>query len=352
MSRVVWVLALATGGCFSKPPIPTGDGGSGGDAHGRITGRTWQKRANASQPPALLAPKMAYDVQAGRVLMYGGQIDGSVSDQMWRLDPSGWVQVCSGCAPGALENQGFAYDRGRHVTVMYGGFNSAVPVSDVWEFDSSAWTRRTPTPTPPTLQSHQMVYDENANRMIIASGATDNTGTAVSTATYFYDGTSWMTSTAVAPTSIDASTEGVYDASSQRMVLAGDVTSQMFGDSLYAFQGNTWQQRCTSCSGDPRQDAAMIFDRGRATVLWIGGYSETNGRLDTVSYLDATDRWTNESQTGLPRREGWGVAYDEARDTIVLYGGWTETNLPCGGPCNSDVCECNETWEGLPVYGP
>jgi hypothetical protein len=347
VSRVALACVLAAG-CFSKPPPPTdrGDAGSG-DAHGPVIGRSWKQRANASQPGDSLAPKMAFDPMMGQVVMYGG--DGAFADGMWELGETGWTSVCTGCPPQSVMGQGMVYDRKRGVIVMYGGFNTSVALDAVWEWSPTTrlWSQRSPMPAPPALQLLQMVYDEDAGNAFVIGGATDNPAMTAATATYRYDGSTWAAGSS-GPLSMEAATVAVYDVAGHRTLLAGDTTPTTFADSVYQFDG-TWSALCTSCSGDSRQDAAMVYDRAWGKALWIGGYSSMNGRISTVAQLDANG-WTTIS-TDLPKREGWGVGYDEARDVIVLYGGWAGPSDPCGGPCDSSVCKCTETWEGLPIYG-
>ena len=347
-------LCIALAGCLSKPtPLPPGSG----DGAKPIIGRTWAQRMDANPPPqpppAMLNPKLVYDATRGHVVMYGGDdaITTTYFPGMWELDETGWETICNPCGPLELVGQGMAYDRKRGVIVMYGGYNESAAVASVWEFDSQ-WHQRSDGPT--TLQNLQMVYDESTSTVLAFGGFTDDNDTQASNAMYGYDGTSWTPLSSHASVA-DSNTVAAYDGRNGLVYSTDDVgDGAVFTNGIDAFDGTSWSPVCGGpCSTDPRNDSAMVYDRGLGTILWIGGYSQMDGRIGHVASLDANGSEFDvmPPDPALPGREGWGVAYDEGRDVVVLYGGRTDAGPSCGGTCDEYTCICAETWEGAPVYG-
>jgi hypothetical protein len=127
----------------------------------------------------------------------------------------------------------------------------------------------------------------------------------------------------------------MYDGLNDRILVAPD-RWPMEVDSLYAYSAsNGWSQVCPNCSGTQRNDTALVYDRSMSVPLMINGY-DGGTKLAGTWKLEG-NRWTMVDTTLPPGRFGAGVAYDEARDVIVLYGGSNGSNLA-------------ETWEYLPVF--
>lgn len=97
---------------------------------------------------------------------------------------------------------------------------------------------------------------------------------------------------------------------------------------------------------DPRDDHGLIYDTERkVTVLFGGrafGYDPRPGQPNYYGNYNANDTWTWNGTVWTKRNPvhrpppltGFGLAWDEARNRVVLFGGRRADNVPS-----------NETWE-------
>jgi hypothetical protein len=85
---------------------------------------------------------MAFDTNAGVVLLYGGGTRAGQFEDLWRWDGQRWSQIAlTGQTPGKRELHAMAYDAARGKTILYGGNHDGKVVDDVWEWDGKLWTQ-------------------------------------------------------------------------------------------------------------------------------------------------------------------------------------------------------------------
>jgi len=179
-----------------------------------------------------------------------------------------------------------AFDSGRQCTVLFGGssyIGTNMPMTNVhWEFDGVRWQRRSPAVLPPPRVSHAMAYDALRGRSVVFGGYVPGGG---------YYGDTWE------------------------------------------WDGNAWQQIYSS-GPSSRTETAMVFDPVLGKVVLFGGLG-TGAMKDDMWTFDGA-MWTRIPATGAwpAGRAGHMLAYDTARQRIVMVGGRTSgSNL------------VNETWE-------
>jgi hypothetical protein len=88
-----------------------------------------------------------------------------------------------------------------------------------------------------------------------------------------------------------------------------------------------------------RSDAAMIYDAARQQVVLFGGAVGGGGLagLNNETWLLSSGNWTQAGPQNLPYgRVNAGFAYDEARQQLVLFGGYTASSIQFG--------DTNDTW--------
>lgn len=67
---------------------------------------------------------------------------------------------------------------------------------------------------------------------------------------------------------------------------------------------------------------AVVYDGGRQELLMFGGFSvDSNNNPNDMWALAPDDNWVRKPQNMLEGRYGPAVAYDAARDNVVLFGG-------------------------------
>ena len=117
----------------------------------------------------------------------------------------------------------------------------------------------------------------------------------------------------------------VFDAGRGVVVLFGGA----YDSSTWEFDG-TWHMRITGPSPEARRGHRMIYDTARGRVVLYGGerVSDNAPLGDQWEYAGATGAWTRIAPPISPGpRAGFGMAYDGARQAIVLYGGRRGTAL-------------------------
>ena len=131
-----------------------------------------------------------------------------------------------------------------------------------------------------------------------------------------------------------------FDSARGVTVLFGGSTGGFIPGNLndtWEWDGTNWTQRTPAVSPSPRANFGMAYDEVRhASVLVAGaGLGDGNGvpQNDTWEW-DGTN-WTQKfPDISPPVRSGPFVAYDSARQVVVLFGGWSANDK-----------YLNDTWE-------
>jgi hypothetical protein len=162
-----------------------------------------------------------------------------------------------------------AYDAIRSEVVLFGGEANSGTLGDTWIWNGSTWTQRFPATTPSQAWRHAMAFD-------IARGQT-----------------------------------------------------VMFGfDGTWVWDGTDWAQKNPATSPAPRQQSAMVYDAGHAQIVLFGGQSVLLGNpiLNDTWVWDGAN-WTQKFPITSPPARNWhAMAYDAARQQVVLFGGGTSSN--------------------------
>ena len=115
--------------------------------------------------------------------------------------------------------------------------------------------------------------------------------------------------------------------------------------SIYRFAFRTTKkigrQRSTSTAPGARIGPAITYDQGtHATVLFGGSGAFIPGPLYNDTWV-WRDGWKQlHPATSPPARQTAGIAYDPTTGTVVIFGGWDNTN-------NGSVFGDTWTWDGV-----
>jgi len=105
---------------------------------------------------------------------------------------------------------------------------------------------------------------------------------------------------------------------------------------MHARSNFGWVKRLGAALPPPRQSAAMAYDAGRQEIILVGGIGVTDAIADGVAVAAVLgDTWTWDGLVWTPRlpgvsppaRAGVSIAYDAARQTLVLFGGTDQHGL-------------------------
>ncbi len=138
------------------------------------------------------------------------------------------------------------------------------------------------------------------------------------------------------PTQLDNDEHALaYDAVRQREVLVGAHT--------WESDGAAWTLSFPAISPPPRRHHAVAWDAARRRTVLFGGVvgePASERRLNDTWEWDGKIWVERHPQNAPPPRRWHAMAYDEARQRLVLYGGWGGTPT---GTASDDVL--GDTWE-------
>ncbi len=289
-------------------------------------------------------------------------IETTTSDTEPPLPLAIWTDLApAGELPNARSEHATAYDIANGVVVLFGGWNSANETfNDTWTFDATldSWTNAAPSGTlPSTRAQHQMVYDYTNGKMIMFGGILKSDGDQLND-TWAYD-TAAATWTELNPTGAVPSTRSsfsmVYDDAEMKTILFGGwskATSAHLNDLwAYDYAANTWTAITSTGEAPPaRGGHSMAYDQALDKIVLFGGTDSSTYFNDTWILDVATSTWSQVSATGdVPSaRAGHRMAYDPTTGAIVMFGGWDGTAY-YNDTWTFDVA--TSTWTSLDLIG-
>ena len=189
----------------------------------------------------------------------------------------------------------------------------------------------------PTHRSdHAMAYDEARGRVVLFGGLAD--GAQRMNDTWEWDGERWRRTATAGPPARNTHAMA-YDSARQRIVLFGGLT-RIDGtltplDDTWEWDGDTWHEVETTTRPPARSDHAMAYDSARDRVVLFGGRPSVLDPpfADTWEW-DGTQWHEITPEAAPPARHSHAMAFDASRGRTVLFGGVVEIT---GG--------INDTWE-------
>ena len=299
---------------------------------------TWRRvAASIERPQARYDLAMTYDAARGRVVLFGGRDETEgFRSEMWTWDGDQWRAITGdGGCPGPRHGARAVYDSGRDRVVLYGG-GANIYMSDTWQWGDGRWQQAEPGRSPPGRFFHGMVFDTERQRTLLFGG---RTGNGPDDATWEAVGAEWEPLRPAQSPSARSSMAMAWDHHRRRVVLHGGREQLAEGEravgDTWEWDGVAWSPIASRMPPPPRMGHAMAYDGARGCMVLFGG-KQGEAELDDTwlygawgaSLCGAADRpcWRRASTPVHPRaREGHGMAWDAARERVVLFGGrWTE----------------------------
>ena len=232
-----------------------------------------------ASPSPRLDGTIAYDANSRQLWLFGGSAN-QVQNDLWHysLDERRWIEVSvSGARPPARLGHVTIFDPIRRRLIVFGGQAAGV-FSDTWAFD-------------PATGTWQQLAGDNA-------GPSRRYGHS-----------------------------GIYDAARDRLVISHGFTSAGRFDDTWAFdlKANAWRN-ISPASGRPLRRCLhhAVYDGGNQMLLY-GGCASGFGPCplaDLWSFDLNANRWTEVRSAAQPAgRQHYGIAFDELRKRLVLFGG-------------------------------
>lgn len=239
--------------------------------------------------------------------------------------------------PSARFGHSMTFDSIRGKTILFGGMDAAGnELDETWEWDGNFWTRLTPPASPPPRFRAALSFDADRGRTVLFGGTSIATGLLGDT--WEFDGATWVQHFPAAAPAPRAESGMVFDPDRHVTLLFGGNffgrPFSFFGDT-WEWNGATWTEVFPPNMPEGRSAYGMAYDRARQKVVLHGG----NGGValirifgDTWEYDGAT--WTQVNSFASPGiRSHEAMAYDSARGRTVLFG------------LNNDACCPSDTWE-------
>ncbi len=300
----------------------------------------------------------------------------------WEWDGTSWKRMSPAMSPPPRLTAAAAYDPKRGVVVLFGGvvFFSVSPFTqyfhDTWEYDGTTWTQK--QITGPDKYAGAMSWDPVSQRILLSGGQSETLVDGVFTRkdTWAYDGQSWTkidsADNAEVVTTV-AATDGVrgvaqlFSSGLHKMLEwngtawvqpAGDVAAGTPGPLLAMYQGVVAMKTQLLAFGGADKDPfvagtptisastqlfdgnwrllggtepsarflpAMAYDAKRDQVVMFSGCTYGGSGPDAIddggTWIFAAGAWTKNTGTAPPPACGASMAYDSARDQIILFGG-------------------------------
>lgn len=225
------------------------------------------------------------------------------------------------------------------------------------------WVKRSPSTPPDPRRYAGMAFDANRNKTVLFGG----TGGGARCDTWEYSAGSWSNTIAaasagacpVAGSPPARQNLGIaYDGARKNVVVFGGYNAGYLDDTWTYAGGTTWTQGCASCvtgttKPSGRGSPSMAFDSARNVVVMFGGYDGTGRLCDTwewngTSWSQKSDGTSCGTTTKPAGRSFAGMAFDASRGVTVLFGG-----NGTGGAFLGDTWEWNGTaWTQKSVTGP
>ena len=272
-------------------------------------------------PTARAYHDIAFDPGRGRLVLFGGLVDGKAINDTWEWDGRLWVQVAD-TGPASRAYHGMAHDDAGQRILLFGGSDGAaqderVYFGDTWAWDGQDWVQLADT-GPSARQSPAMTSDAGRSRVVLFSGGKIS-GEAANVAlpdTWEWDGTDWVQ---VADTGPAARLSAKLAAVPGGVLLFGGIGVGPAPGDTWKWDGHQWLQ-VADTGPAPRIGHALASD-GLVAVLFGGDRLGLPRVNDTWAWYDET--WRQIQDIGPSPRAGHAMANVTSNDgdQITLFGG-------------------------------
>lgn len=293
-------------------------------------------------PEGRFAMGSTYDPVRGLSVFATGE-GGPTEHPMMGWDGTSWVSLQLNENPYGVPPRsaaGLTYDTARDRLLLFGGHSNTEALNDLWDWDGQVWRNRTPTPLPtawpPRLEAASFVFDASRGKAVLFGGALSSG--AASAALWEWDGSVWVNRTPTTlPSSWPAARKGhaaVYDSQRHKVVVfGGELGNGTLLAQLWEWDGSVWTNRTpTTLPANwpvPRREFQLAYDSARDRVVLSGGTTGTAWGVPDVWEWNGTS-WSDRTPSPLPAgwptaQHGGGMAYDAARGVSVGFAGFLET---------------------------
>jgi hypothetical protein len=282
------------------------------------------------------ADAIVYDTSRQRTMLL-------VNGNTWEWDGAGWAQLDD---MGPRGEQALVYSSARQRLIAFG------TTSETWEWDGASWTQLADS-GPTARVASAMTYDTDRDRVVLFGGRA-GTGVDNLSDTWEWDGKEWTQQE-------DQGPEGrrghamAYDVARKQTVLFGGAIvreGQGMGrvdhNDTWVWNGHGWRQ--AAGFGPPKRSLhSMAYDDALEQILLFGGFQLPNGNHLGDTWEWNGKRWAQCQDIGPFGRYSARITYDSNRKCMVLFGGGGDSvlNAFAGAPFDAPtaVSQSHDTWE-------
>jgi hypothetical protein len=278
----------------------------------------WGQEHPTNAPSARQGAAMAYDADSQEMVLFGGSTQqGAILGDTWTWDGEDWTLEHPATSPAPRTSADMAFDQSTGQLILVGGQPNSGNSGETWSWDGSTWTELAPAPG---VFNPAVAYDGKTESVLLFGGTNSNGDDLNST--WSWDGSSW--------TQLDPQTspparwgaEMAYDPVNEEMVLFGGVYSGGGFQDTWTWNGTTWTQESPPTAPPPSFGMSMAYSPLVGKVIRPSGQDPVTGKAETWGW-DGSD-WSRVSTFGNPpARVDYPMALDEARNEVVLFGGFT-----------------------------
>jgi hypothetical protein len=276
---------------------------------------------HVSGPSARTGHSMAYDAARSEIVLFGGSINGTRLAETWIWNGNAWTQRAV-AGPAAREQSAMAFDRARQQTILFGG-RHVTGSAETWAWDGTTWSLLSPAQSPVGRWGHGLVYDEARQRIVLFGGQALTLNYLADT--WEWNGAIWAPRPSAHTPSLRGSHGMAYDAARGESVMFGGINSTTLFDDTWTWNGVDWLQRTPVVRPRERAMMSLAYFASRQFVIEFHGF--TSSSFADTWYWDGTSWIERSRSSGTPDgRRGYGWAYDEQRDELIMFGGTTESS--------------------------
>ena len=255
-------------------------------------GSAWSQLSPSTSPPARFASSMVYDPALGKIVLFGGVNDGATADyaDTWTFDGTNWAPVTIASPPASRYGHQIAYDAEASRVILFGGNHcttgctDAVALPGTYGFDGSSWTPLTTTSEPGPRSQHVMSYDASTRQVVLFGGLYHTTSSDTTLGdTWVWQGGDWHRQPGMpGPAARELATAAFSPEEGQFVVFGGwNPSGGVLGDTWVFSPYTAVSNRQYSLAGSDGATWLEIDPALRVTLTpEAGGSAEIGGNAD------------------------------------------------------------------------
>ncbi|HEX5216125.1 MAG TPA: kelch repeat-containing protein [Vicinamibacterales bacterium] len=314
----------------------------------------WSRQPQSGPTPRI-EDTWVYDSVSARFVLFGGyDLNWNRLNDIWEYNPASkaWTDVtpAAGAVPQRRSGHAMAFDPVRRIVIVFGGLlDDQSYLNDTWEWNTVAktWTNVTPGTSPAPRQGARLVYDSVNGRLVLVGGV-DANNFSPETWIWNLSARTWtkLTTTASSPTGrpfVGRTFAGATfnPTAGHGVTIFGGIGFQQGSNTVVDFN-DTWELRgtvwtdVTPGGGNPpgRGWTQLVWDPLFNRIVMTAGYQvgpPAHSYGDTWSFVNGGWSEIVPVANGPGIRDSYGMAYDTARNKIVLFGGYLADVLELDG---------------------